>query len=241
MPKLVHRNAKYCRHRASGQAIVTINGQDIYLGPHGTAVSRREYDRVIGEWLANGRHHPYAAAADLSVVELIAAYWRHARSYYANSETGDGDSNGELSCLRLALGVVKRLYADTAVGDFGPLALKSVRQEMVKLGWARTHINPQVGRVRRMFKWGVENEMVPPSVLHGLQAVSGLRRGKTEAREREPVKPVAEACVEAVRDHVARMRPGEVSRIRTGDVDSGGRLWVYHPRGIRHKTTVMSE
>src|SRR5512133_1466006 len=121
MPKLVHRTPKYSRHRASGQAIVTVNGHDVYLGPYGTAVSRREYDRVIAEWLANGRRTPFDAAQDISIVELIAAYWRHARGYYAGTETG-GDSNGELSCLRLALRVVKHLYGDTAVAHFGPLA-----------------------------------------------------------------------------------------------------------------------
>jgi hypothetical protein len=143
--------------------------------------------------------------------------------------------------------VVKRLYGDTAVTHIGRLALKAVRQEMVKLGWARSHINPQAGRIRRMFKWGVKNEMVPPSILHGLQAVAGLRRGKTEAREREPVRPVPETMVYAIKGHVARqvwamielqllagMRPDEVSRIRAGDVDTSGRLWVYSP--IRHKT-----
>ena len=66
--------------------------------------------------------------------------------------------------------------------DFGPLALNAVRGHMVKLCWARSYINPQIGRVRRMFRWGVENELVPPSVLHGLQAVAGRRRGKTEAK-----------------------------------------------------------
>jgi hypothetical protein len=79
MPKLVHRTAKYCRHRASGQAIATVNGLDVYPGPYGTAVSRREYDRVIAEWLANGRPTPFDAAQHISVVELIAAYWRHAQ------------------------------------------------------------------------------------------------------------------------------------------------------------------
>jgi integrase len=249
MPKLVHRTPKYRRHRASGQAIITINGRDIYLGRHGTAVSRREYDRVVAEWLANGRRTPFDAAQGTSVVELIAAYWLRAQSYYAGTETG-GDSNGELSCLRLALRVVKSLCGDTAVTQFGPLALKAVRQEMVKLGWARSHINPQVGRIRRMFRWGVENEMVPPSILHGLQAVAGLHRGKTEAPEREPVRPVPEAMVYAIKDHVARqvwamiqlqlltgMRPGEVSRIRSGDIDTSGRLWVYSPTGSRSRPT----
>ena len=46
---------KYRKHRASGQAIVTIAGRSHYLGPHGTVSSRTEYDRLIAEWIANGR------------------------------------------------------------------------------------------------------------------------------------------------------------------------------------------
>ena len=42
---------KYCKHKASGQAVVSLNGKDHYLGPHGTAVSKREYDRLVGESL----------------------------------------------------------------------------------------------------------------------------------------------------------------------------------------------
>ena len=75
---------------------------------------------------------------------------------------------------------------------------------MVRLGWSRTHVNMQIGVVRRMFRWGVENEVVAPSVLHGLQAVGGLRRGKTAARETEPVGPVAEAVVDAIKPHMSR-------------------------------------
>src|SRR5689334_22132957 len=108
MPKLINRNPKYRKHRASGQAVVTIGRQDHYLGPYGTAASRREYDRIIAEWLANGRRGATGAACDLLIVELIANYWRHARSYYRSPADGPdaGDSNGELSCLRLALGIV---------------------------------------------------------------------------------------------------------------------------------------
>jgi hypothetical protein len=43
MPRLISRNPAYRRHRASGQAIVTLNGQDIYLGPYGRKGSRNEY------------------------------------------------------------------------------------------------------------------------------------------------------------------------------------------------------
>ena len=39
----------------SGQAVVTLSGQDYYLGPYGSIASQIEYDRLIGEWLAGGR------------------------------------------------------------------------------------------------------------------------------------------------------------------------------------------
>ena len=55
MPRLVRSIPRYRKHRASGQAIVNLSGQDFYLGPHGTKASKLEYDRLIGEWLANGR------------------------------------------------------------------------------------------------------------------------------------------------------------------------------------------
>ena len=99
----------------------------------------------------------------------------------------------------------------------------------------------------RVFGWGVENELIPPSVHHGLKAVSSLKKGRSEARESEPVKPVLESFVEAVQPFVSRqvwamiqlqrltgMRPGEVCRIRTIDLDTSGKVWSYLPES--HKS-----
>ena len=61
MPRLVHAVPKYQKHRASGQAVVTINGRDYYLGPHGTKASKVEYDRLITEWLSSGRSSSFGA------------------------------------------------------------------------------------------------------------------------------------------------------------------------------------
>ena len=55
MPRLSDSLPKYRKHKATGQAVVTLNGRDFYLGPHGTAASKLEFDRLIGEWLAKGR------------------------------------------------------------------------------------------------------------------------------------------------------------------------------------------
>jgi hypothetical protein len=54
MPRLVKVLPKDRKHRSSGQAVVTLNGRDVYLSTYGIQVSRVEYDRLIGEWLAAG-------------------------------------------------------------------------------------------------------------------------------------------------------------------------------------------
>ena len=74
---------KYRKHKASGQAIVTLSGKMHYLGPHGTKTSHVEYDRLIQEWLAHGRRLPSAVEEQsISIVELCAKYWKFAQSYY---------------------------------------------------------------------------------------------------------------------------------------------------------------
>ena len=61
MPRLGNRVPAYCRHkRKKGHdlAYVLLSGRTIYLGPHGTKRSKREYDRILEEWLANDRRLP---------------------------------------------------------------------------------------------------------------------------------------------------------------------------------------
>jgi site-specific recombinase XerD len=118
---------------------------------------------------------------------------------------------------------------------------------MIDSGLCRNEVNKRTGRITRLFKWAVAEGTVPPSVHHGLLAVSGLRRGRADVRESEPVKPVPDAFVDAIRPHVSRqvwamiqlqrlsgMRPQEVCLIRTCDMDTSGPVWVFTP--VRHKT-----
>ena len=53
-----------------------------------------------------------------------------------------------------------------------------------------TPVNMNVMRIRRMFSWGVAEELVPETVLRALQALSGLQAGRTRARESKIVGPV---------------------------------------------------
>ncbi len=113
----LRRVPSYRRHKPTGQAVVTLNGRDIYLGKHGTAASRGAYDRMIGEWLAAGRCVP-RSAVDLTVAELAHAYWQFAKSYYRK----DGQPSPFLATIRLALRHLREVYGTTLARDFGPLA-----------------------------------------------------------------------------------------------------------------------
>src|SRR5271157_4571122 len=77
------RTPAYRHHKPSGQAVVTLDGRDIYLGRYGSPESRAEFDRLLAEWLSNGRRLPApACGSDLTVNELASAYLDHADSYY---------------------------------------------------------------------------------------------------------------------------------------------------------------
>lgn len=76
---------KYRKHR-SGQARVTINGRDYYLGPWKSRTSKDAYDQIVGEYLSTGRSPNFGLKSqDLTVAMIMADYVNHARNYY-----GDG-------------------------------------------------------------------------------------------------------------------------------------------------------
>jgi hypothetical protein len=196
------RVPSYRRHKPTNQAVVTINGQDIYLGKWNTAASKAEYDRLIAEFLANGRR--LRTEIESTVVEVINAYREFAERYYRKN----GEVTRESGCIKEALKILRQLDGRTNANEFGPLALKAVRQRMIDNGWSRGYINKSIGRIRRCFKWAVENELVRPDMYHGLMAVSGLRKGRSEAREPDPVQPVDDATVQATLPHLTPVVAG---------------------------------
>jgi hypothetical protein len=85
------------------------------------------------------------------------------------------------------------------------MKMKAVRQTMLEDGkWCRKTINEALRIIRHWFKWVVGNEeVVSGSVYHSLLAVEGLRKGRSTARESEPVRPVPEAWIDATLKHLS--------------------------------------
>lgn len=255
------RVPSYRHHKASGQARVTIDGTDHYLGVFGSPESKERYRKVLAEHLGK---QPRTIADDLqdqgcdlhevTIETVLAAYWQHASAAYVDRSTGK--PKAELSNIKHAMRVVRGLFGsrgthtqDLLASRFGPLKLKQCRQVLIDQGHTRTHVNDQVARIRRMFRWATENEIVPPAVFHGLQSVGGLKKGEAAVREGRKVPPVPMLHVEAVLPHVSRQvaaairlqlltgaRPGEILAMRPCDVERDGPhgCWTFRPQ--HHKT-----
>lgn len=235
----------YRLHKPSGKAIVTLGDRMVYLGEHGTESSRAEYDRVVREWVAQGRPtvmRDPGTGAGTTIKELVLCYWNHVESYYVK----DGKPTDEQACIKTALRPVLDLYGVSAVADFTPLALKACREQMIAAGWCRRHINKQICRVRQMFKWAVSEGLAPVTVWQALQSLEGLKHGRTEAAEKAPIQPVDDTTVDVTLleldptlqamirlQRLTGMRPQEVCGLTPAQIDRSADVWLYRP--TRHK------
>jgi hypothetical protein len=171
----------YCRHKAKGLAYVTLHGQVKYLGKFGTEESIRRYERVIAEFLSGQDRDDVA-----TVVELCADYLSWAVKYYVKN----GKQTSEVWIIKSVIKKLRGLYGSLDVIDLRPKHLKALQQAWIVDGICRSEVNRRVGHVKRLVRWGVREEIVPPEILTALTTVPGLKRGRSGARETTPVGPV---------------------------------------------------
>ncbi len=235
------RIPKYSHHKATGQARVRIDGKSYYLGEYDSDESKTKYDHLIAKWLTGER---LITPDALTVSRLCVKYVEeHVKLYYRKN----GRPTSEVCAIQGALRPLVKKFGGNRVSDFGPAKLKVVRTAMLEAGIVRLSINRNLGRIRRMFKWGVENEIVPPNAYAALTAVSGLRHGRSDAKESSPVLPIPMDDIDIIKPHVSRqvwamiqlqlltgMRPGEVRTLRLCDIDLTADAWEYRP--AEHKT-----
>jgi hypothetical protein len=197
MPRKQPVTPSYRLHKPSGQAVVTLNAKDHYLGLFGTEESRALYDQIVGRWLASGRQLPQDLVPDAksidrngptavvmptqphivtttnnsepTVNEVVLAYLRHAHDYYA-------DSPREQEKIKLSVRPLKQLYGRQLAHTFDVLALEAVRDEMIKT-IVRTTANMRTGVIKRLFKWAAAKKLVPAAIALELWMLEGLKKG----------------------------------------------------------------
>lgn len=208
---------------------VTKKRRVFHLGEHGSAESLAAYERTVAEWLDRGRRLPGFNAKRSptdrgpTVAELLAAFVDQELPRFKYSE-----ANKYSTLIRL----VRPLYGLDAIGDFGPIKARALRQAMIERDWSRAYVNEQMNRIRSIWRWGVSVEIVPETNWRALTSIPALRAGQSIAGELRKIEPVPWSRVEQtlpflspVFADVARLqyltgaRPGEIVNLRTRDLD----------------------
>lgn len=131
---------------------------------------------------------------------------------------------------------------DMNTSEFTPRRLKELREFLIEQGLARSTINQRIGRVKKLFKWGVSEEMVSPSIMSALYAVDGLRKGETTAADPKSRPPVSFERVDEVRQYLppvvtgmlelqwlTGMRSANICDMTLSQIDQSDDVWIYRP------------
>lgn len=235
------RKPKYRRHAVRNIAFVEWNRKRHYLpGAYKSPESLKAYRQFLDRNV-----YPFSVVESPPkesplVADIVSRYLAWAERNYP---TG---SRSEFSNMRAASAHLTSQHGLIPAADFGPLKLKELMARLARSKSTRTYVNAVASRIKRIFKWAVSEELVPPHVFHGLQAVSGLRKDRTpavESRAREPVQwewiaailPELSPAVAAMvlTQWFTGVRSQSVCLARVEQFDRSVQPWIWKPT---HKT-----
>ncbi len=179
------------------------------------------------------RHDP----AGVSVAELCALWDAHCREYYRGP---DGLPTSTATNAVLDVRMFRSLYGNAAVAELTHADMLQLRDALVRSGVSRATVNVRLWRVKYMLAWALDEAIIPATVKAELTQVRGVKRGRTSAPERQPVRPVDDATISATVEHMmpntadmvrvhryTGMRPCELCALRWSLIDTSRTPWVY--------------
>lgn len=235
------KQPKKCHHKSSDRAYVKINGRRIYLGKWNSEEADEAYELAILKWR---KSQEGMREFETTVGELCLAFMKYADQFYRDEQ---GKPTGETNNYKYALRPLVALFRNVKCCQFGTSKLFEVRDELVKVH-VRKQVNIHLARIKRVFKWGVSQEMLPVTTYTALQTVEGLQRSRSNAKESEPVLPVPiedfKKTLPYLTDPLSRMvqfqiltgaRPSEARLLKVGDINTEGEVWIYKPNSHKNK------
>lgn len=174
------------------------------------------------------RHEPSGATVD----QLCAAWDAHCQEYYKGSSTAVN--------AVLDVRMFRDLFGQAAVAELTHADMLQLRDALVRSGVSRTTVNTRLWRVKYMLSWALDEALITATVKAELTQVKGVKRGRTTAPERRPVRPVDDATIETTLAHMmpntadmvrvhryTGMRPCELCALRWSLIDTSRTPWVY--------------
>lgn len=242
------QSPKYCRDKTHDLAYVRLTGRKHYLGKYGSPESRQLYREKIGEWCRgpeapNPKQQDKDDSATMTVLMLIAAWIKHHVPTRSEGQRPNGEAGRFFDLFRemkLLFGAEEHLAI-----HFGAKSLKKLAAHLADVrGFSRRTVRGYVLNAKTLFRWAVEEDLLPGEVSYRIDSVKRLRYGQV----RKKVRPMADELVEAIKPFLSRhvramvdvqmltgMRSGELTGMRRSRVDTSGPSWVYQ-LGTEHKT-----
>ena len=207
----------------------------------------RNYRVKIAEWRNN--HGVLPNTVDLTINEILNGYLKYAEDYYVKNDK----PTTQYGIIVQAIKPLAEMYGHTEANKFTPQLLDVVRDEYKKvrlrrnpsLGLTRGVVNQKIRVIVRIFQWAAGRNLILPTTWYGLNAFEKqfrLVKNRSSFRETKKVTPVERDHVDAIKDYVtpqvwglielqwqSAARAGDVTIIRTCDIDMSGNVWIYTP------------
>ena len=189
-------------------------------------------DAAARYWEEHTRQIKRHETAGATVADLCALWAEHCREYYKGSSTA---VNAVLD-VRL----FREMFGSASLAELTHGDMLQLRDALVRSGVSRTTVNARLWRVKFMIGWALDEALIPATVKAELTQVRGVKRGRSAAPERAPVRPVDDATIAATVEHMmpntadmvrvhrfTGMRPCELCGLRWSLIDTSRTPWVY--------------
>ncbi len=195
-------------------------------------------------WERETRRLPTTVLKSESVDELCGGWIAWCETYYRHK---DGSQTGEAWGCQNAVRLLREMYGTRPAAELQHADMLAVRDALVRSGIARVTVNRYMERIKRLWRWALDEGHITATQKAELSQVQNLKAFRSDAPETEPVRPVDDSAVDATCAVMARntadmvrvqrltgMRPGEVCNMRWVDIDTSSTPWIYRPAW--HKT-----
>ena len=189
-------------------------------------------------WEEHTRQAARREQAGATVANLCAAWAAHCREYYRGP---DGKPTSTAINAIADVRMFRDLFGNAAMTELTHADMLQLRDALIRSGVSRTTVNARLWRIKFMIGWALDEALIPATVKAELTQVKSVKRGRTAAPERAPVRPVDDATIAATLEHMmpntadmvrvqrlTGMRPCELCALKWSLIDTSRTPWVYH-------------
>ena len=195
--------------------------------------------RIVEEAARKRRAKELHPRECLTVAEMCDRYVAWAKDYYRYSWE---KKKGMAIEVGYSIREFREMYGERFVADLEHHDMLMHRDALIEKGLGRSTVNRRISTVKRMITWALDEDMIPALAKAELTQVSTLKRGRSAAKDGEPVTAAPMDDVDAVIAdstpslggmlrvmRLTGMRPGEACIMRWEDIERRDTIWIYRP------------